>query len=138
MNLLKTPALTAALVVALCAPAFAADNAQNLYDLSTQGSSQTLKAGEQGKFVVEITPKNGAHVSDEAPLKLELSGDHVTPAKTKLTRADLPSKTPRFEVPITAQSAGQGKVDAKLTFFICTAQICSRQQKTLSIPVEVR
>lgn len=145
MNLWKTTALAAAVTVSLCAPAFAED-AANLYDLSTQGTSSQLKAGEKGTLVIAITPKNGAHVSDEAPLKIVLSGQNVKPEKTKLTHADSVSKkaegqqyaAPRFEVPLVAEAAGQGKVEAKMTFFICTEQICSRQQKTLSVPVEVK
>jgi hypothetical protein len=44
---------------------------------------------------------------------------------------------PRFEVPIAATGTGPGAVEAKLTFFICTADLCLRQQKTLSVPVRV-
>jgi hypothetical protein len=28
-------------------------------------------------------------------------------------------------------------VEAKMTFFVCTEQLCLRQQKTLSVPVTV-
>ena len=34
-------------------------------------------------------------------------------------------------------AAGKGTVEAKLTFFICTEQLCARQKKTISVPVEV-
>jgi hypothetical protein len=70
----------------------------------------------------------------------------VTPAKEQLGREDSVAKKtegqayadPRFEVPFTAAAAGKGTVDAKLTFFICTEKICARQQKNVSIPVEVQ
>lgn len=125
--------------VLLSGAAFAAEvDPSTLYELSTQGSSQKLKAGEQGKFVLEIRVKDGAHVSDEAPLKLAVSGQKVKPGKDKLTLADSVGKpNPRFEVPVTAETAGKGAVDAKLTFFICTDKLCARQQKDVSVPVEV-
>jgi hypothetical protein len=109
-----------------------------LYELSTKDSSATVKAGEKGKWVLSIQPKAGAHVSDEAPLKIELSGTHLKLEKAKLVRQDAaPGPNPKFEVPFTAETAGKGSLEAKLTFFICTDKICSRQQKTLSVPVVI-
>ncbi len=116
-----------------------------LYELTTQGSSQKIKAGSKGTFVVALKTKNGSHVSGEAPFKIEVSGKGVKPDKEKLSLADAVEKKPvpdgvvdpRFEVPFTAASVGRAAVDAKLTFFICTAKICARQQKTLSVPIEV-
>lgn len=116
-----------------------------LYEVSTEGTSTKVKAGEQGVFVLSIKSKQGAHVSDEAPLKLELKGTQVVPAQEKLALKDSVAKKvagqqfvdPRFEVPFKAPAAGKGALEAKLTFFICSEQLCSRQQKTFSLPVEV-
>lgn len=116
-----------------------------LYEVTTAGSTTALKAKEDGKFVLAIKPKPSAHVSAEAPLKLELTGKNVTLSKEKFTLEDSVSKpapgeqyaASQFEVPFTAEKPGQGSVDAKLTFFICTEKICSRQQKALSVPVHV-
>lgn len=116
-----------------------------LYEVSTEGTSTKVKAGEQGVFVLSIKSKQGAHVSDEAPLKLELKGTQVVPAQEKLALKDSVAKKaagqqyadPRFEVPFKAQAAGKGTLEAKLTFFICSEQLCARQQKTFSLPVEV-
>lgn len=118
----------------------------SLYEISTEGTSAKVKAGEKGVFVLAIKSKAGAHVSDEAPLKLQVKGTQLTPAKEQLGREDSVAKKaegqsfvdPRFEVPFTAAVSGKGAVDAKLTFFICTEKICARQQKTVSIPVEVQ
>jgi hypothetical protein len=117
-----------------------------LYEVRTEGSSQKVKAGEKGTFVLAIKTKGGAHISEEAPLKVELSGQKVKPEKAKLGRTDSVGKKeagqehadPRFEVPFTAEGSGKGSVDAKLTFFVCTAKICARQQKAVSVPVEVQ
>jgi hypothetical protein len=148
MPLFRRISTVAAVVAAVtCTQALAADEVDpaSLYELSTEGSSTKVKAGEKGTFVLAIKTKAGAHVSEEAPLKLELKGAQVTPAKEKLGREDSVTKKaqgqafvdPRFEVPFTAAAAGKGSVDAKLTFFVCTEKICARQQKTVSVPVEV-
>ncbi|MBU8900057.1 hypothetical protein DRW03_18405 [Corallococcus sp. H22C18031201] len=138
----------AALWVALAvAPALAQDvDPTSFYEVSTAGSTAQVKAGQSGTFVLAIKTKGGSHVSEDAPLKLELKGNQVTPAKEKLTREDSVAKKPsgaqfvdpRFEVPFTAGAAGKGSVDAKLTFFICTEKLCAKQQKTISVPVEVQ
>ncbi|HZA51332.1 MAG TPA: hypothetical protein VE549_11375 [Myxococcaceae bacterium] len=137
-----------ALAIALSAAgvALAKDvDPSTLYEVTTRGSTEKLKAGETGSFVLQISPKPGAHVSDEAPLRLELKGQNVKVEKAKLTLADSVAKkaegqkyqNPRFEVPVTAAGAGKGSVDGKLVFFICTENLCARQQKTLSVPIEI-
>lgn len=138
----------AAMLAALAwtAPALAEDvDPSSLYEVTTEGTSTQVKAGEKGMFVLAIKTKPGAHVSEEAPLKLEVKGTQLAPGKEKLGREDSVAKKvagqefvdPRFEVPFTTSAAGKGTVDAKLLFFICTEKICARQQKTVSLPVEV-
>lgn len=143
----RITALATALVALVCVRAQAEGqvDASTLYEVSTEGTSLKVKTGEQGTFVLSIKSKAGAHVSDEAPLKLELKGTQLTPAKEKLVMGDSVAKKatgqqfadPRFEVPFKATAAGKGTLDAKLVFFICSEQLCSRQTKTFSIPVEV-
>jgi hypothetical protein len=119
----------------------------SLYEVKTDGSSTEVKGGEKGKVVISIIAKNGAHVSDEAPLRIELSSKDATLEKEKLTLADSLVKKapgsseypdPRFEVAFTAPASGKATVDAKMTFFICTEKVCARQTKTLSFPVAIR
>jgi hypothetical protein len=139
--------LAAALLALACSPVHAEGQVDpaTLYEVSTAGSSAQVKTGESGVFVLSIKSKPGAHVSDEAPLRLELKGTGVVPTQDKLALKDSVAKKaaghefvdPRFEVPFKADAAGKGRVEAKLTFFICSEQLCARQQKTFSVPVEV-
>lgn len=137
------------LMVAVLAamPALAETDVKDLYEVSTDGTSVAVKAGEKGSVVIAFKTKDTAHVSDEAPLKIELSGKDVKLDKAKLTLADSLAKKeeggksppdPRFEVGFTAAAKGKVTVDAKLTFFICTDKICARQTKSLSLPVDVQ
>ncbi|MEW5740798.1 MAG: hypothetical protein AB1938_17855 [Myxococcota bacterium] len=126
--------------------ALAEVDVKTLYDVTTEGTSTQVKAGEKGKVAIAIKTKEGAHVSDEAPLKIELSSKEAKLDKQKLAYADSLAKKgegeksppdPRFEVAFTAPK-GKATVEAKLTFFICTDKICARQTKSLSLPVEVQ
>lgn len=118
----------------------------SLYEVTTAGSTTSLKAGESGKVVISIKMKDGAHVSDEAPLKIELSSKQSTLVKEKLTLADSLNKKaegataypdPRFEVGFTPTTQGETSVEAKLIFFVCTEKLCARQTRQLSLPVQV-
>ncbi len=109
-----------------------------LYELSTGGSTTRLKAGESGKLVIAIIAKDGAHISEDAPLKIELSSRESVLPKPKLTQADAVKKgESRFEAVFTPTAQGPTSVEAKLTFFVCAKDQCTRQVRTLSLPVEV-
>ena len=138
--------LMSVLMVVAALNAQAETDVATFYEVTTEGTSTKLKAGDTGKVVISIKAKNGAHVSDEAPLKIELSSKESKLSKEKLTLADSlnPKKAgetnypdPRFEVPFTPTAHGASTVEAKMTFFICTEKQCSRQTKNLSFPVEV-
>ena len=114
------------------------------YKVSTEGTTAQVAKGEKGKVVFSIETLEGAYVSDEAPLRIELKGQNAAVAQQKLTlkdsvakntRTDKKTADPRFEVPFEP-SAEKGSVEMKATFFICTKNICARQQKNLSLPFE--
>jgi hypothetical protein len=134
--------MTTILMLAVLAQA---PDVTSLYDLDTAGTSQKVKAGEKGKLVIEIRAKSGAHISNEAPLKIELKGTGATPEKDKLVYQDSIGQKrngaeypdPRFEVPFTAPSAGKASIEAKMKFFVCTEKVCQPQQKTITLPVDV-
>jgi len=132
-------------LLATAASAAEADIA-SMYEVSTEGTSAQVKAGDKGKVVISIRAKNGAHVSDEAPLRIELSSKESKLDKEKITLADSLNKKekdakvypdPRFEVGFTPATQGHTTVNAKMTFFICTESLCSRQTKNITLPVEV-
>jgi hypothetical protein len=159
--------LAAAGLCGLSAAALAGDqppDVSKLYQVTTDGSSTRLGAGQKGKLVLTIKASEAAHVSDEAPLKISLSGTNgAAPEKATLAYADQVSQKAAgqtyanpvvFEVPFTVAAPAEAKdapkpakdakaapitatIDAKMTFFICTAEICSRQQKQVSLPVQV-
>ena len=117
LHLRRITSLAAALVAIASTQVLAEGQVDpaTLYEVSTEGTSTQVKAGEQGVFVLSIKSKAGAHVSDEAPLKLELKGGtQLAPAQEKLALKDSVAKKaagqqfvdPRFEVPFKATAAG--------------------------------
>lgn len=122
-----------------------ATDVSGLYEVITEGTSTTTEAGKTATLSIAIVTREGAHVSDEAPLRIELSGTNAQPAQQRLTLANsLEQKPagqkypkPRFQVSYTAGAPGKATMDAKMVFFICTEDVCARQTKTLSFPLEV-
>ena len=145
MRLFSSLTLMSSLLVASLALAAEVDPT-TLYKITTDGTTAKVAPGKKGTLVLEIQSLKGAHVSDEAPLRIQLSGTGaVSPEKAQLVYGDSVRKPsasvkypdPRFEVPLAPQGKGPGTVEAKMTFFVCTDQLCLRQQKTLSVPVTV-
>lgn len=125
----------------------AAPRPQELYTLSFAGSSSTLKVGERGKVVVRIEPRYaGAHVTApaEAPLRITYAAPHVAPDAAELRvvqpvgNATQGIERPTFEMPVVARTAASAVVTAEVTFNICLEdKLCARQQRQLSIPIDV-
>ena len=82
-----------------------------------------------------------AHVSPDAPLSMTVSaGPALDLPKPKLGRTDAKpteAKGVEFEVPFVGKQPGKDELKAQMTFFICTEKICSRQQREVSVPVDV-
>lgn len=137
-------------VIALCLVGLVAEAAEvdaaTLYEISTEGSSKQVKSGEKGKVVIEIRAAKEAHVSTEAPLRIELVGKGAKPEKEKLTLADSVGQkqpgqdyaNPRFEVPFSVTEPGAKSIEAKMVFFICTDTLCARQQRNVSVAFEAK
>jgi hypothetical protein len=135
-------AALAALAVPWATLADPAADAAKSYRLETAGTTETLRTGEKGTFVLSIVPVGKVHVHPQAPLKISLE---ATPGlkleKTSLGKADpVDPKADgrRFEVPFVAQAAGKQEAKAKVDFFICSDQWCVKQVRDVSVAVNVR
>jgi hypothetical protein len=136
----------AVLLLLLSNVARAEEDAASLYEVSTEGTTSSFKAGQKGKVVIEIRARSGGYIKGETPLKIELAGKDVTPEKATLSYKDSVGKKksgqdypdPRFEVALSGAAPAKGQVEAKLSFFVCTDKLCARQQKTVLLPVEVQ
>lgn len=144
-RMIRSMALLSSLLcgVALAQPP--ADPA-SLYELVAEPAAESARSGEPVKLRIAIRSKQGAYVSNEAPLRIDLSAQNATPAKERLTRADAIAAgaptgqkpaDPSWEAAYTAGDPGTATLEAKIAFFICTENLCARQQRTVSVPVQV-
>lgn len=115
---------------------------KTLYTAELKLSSADVKAGEGGTVVLSVRPKAGAHVKGETPFKALLAATGpVTIEKTELGFKDHTSiveEGPVFEVPFKASAAGEGKLDADLSFYVCIAEACVKTTEKLSTAVTVK
>jgi hypothetical protein len=132
-------AIVGALFVAVGSGHARAAEAAALYDVALEATPKVAK-GAQGRVVARITPKSGAHVSEEAPASLTLSASTgLAVSKARSGKGDLKFSGPAasFEVPFTASASGSGTIDATLKFYICTDTACTQQERKASLAVTV-
>ena len=116
-----------------------------LYELSASMGAPKICAGQPATLVIAVKAKPGNHISEEAPLRIELSGVNAIPVKAALKLSDSLVKKEhgkeitevRFEVPYTTAQPGSAQADARAIVFVCTENLCLRDKKDLSVPFEV-
>jgi ABC-type uncharacterized transport system YnjBCD substrate-binding protein len=117
-----------------------AGKTDGMFTVEAKASPDKLAAAAKGtvEIVVKVNPEG--HISNEAPLKVSLAVKNVQIAKEKYTKADAVYKDggAALSVPFTAGEKGAATVDAEMTFFICSKEICEKHEKKLSIPVTVQ
>jgi hypothetical protein len=118
-----------------------AGKTDNLFTLESKATPDKLAPGAKGSVAIEIKVKPEGHISDEAPFKATLAAKNLQLAKDKLAKSDAVYKDrgATVSLPFTAGAEkGAASVDASLTFFICSKEICERHERKLSIPVTVQ
>lgn len=114
---------------------------RSLYEVELE-APQGLSAGEAGTFTLAIRPKDGAEVKPETPLRAELEASGGLRAeKTRLGYADharVEDKGPVFEIPVTAEAAGEAEIGVDLDFYICIAELCMKTGEELKATTSIQ
>src|SRR5581483_9464270 len=100
----------------------------DLFKVKASLASPDVAVGHSTKLKVNFDVAEGAHISDEAPLTIKLSGDGVSFEKPVLHYADSlqpRGPAPKFEEQLTASAPGSHTVDIDLSFYVCTAELCN-------------
>ena len=109
--------------------AMAADDTSALYDLVYQVEGE-VASGKTGACSLTITPKGKQTLKTNTPFKAMVKGsDGVAVSKDKYTAKDFvdeKAEAKTIKTEFTASKAGEGTVNADLTFFLCTDEICKR------------
>lgn len=98
-------------------------------------------SGELGQFAITLTPLGGYHVNEEFPLSVELEAPvEVGLSKSQLEKddtAEFGEDRARFDVPFTPTGAGAHRVNATVSFAVCTPETCIPDERTLALVVPV-
>ncbi len=111
------------------------------YKIVSEGTTTKLKAGANGKLVIQVVPQNGFKVSDETPFSLKLAAtDGVKLDGTQFQRKDLvdpKAKDPQVKTGFRAEKKGEHTVSGDLVFFLCTEKLCQRMTAKTSVKIAV-
>jgi hypothetical protein len=140
----KTIVTAAALGFALACQTAAADDdpAKGTWKIDSAATTASVAQGQKGKVALTLmTLTNAVHISQDAPLKIELASTGLKLDKTVLAHADAvdpKSGQPKFEVAFTADQKGSQTVDANMSFFVCSEKWCLRQKEKVTLKVDVK
>lgn len=98
--------------------------------------------GKPAKIDIRFSVPAGSHISPDAPLAIKLKGpEGVKFDKPVLHYADAvppAGEAPRFTNQATASAAGEADIEAAMTYYVCTANLCNRQSKTEHLHLSVK
>ena len=112
------------------------------YIIAPAAEPAPVATGKPCQYRLSITPKAPWHLKTTTPLKVQLASTAgLKLTKTTLTWQDAAESTGDAKAVQTGcegAKAGMQKVDADLSFFLCTDEICQRQTDKVSLPVQVQ
>lgn len=99
-----------------------------------------LAAGKKSVVTVEIKLKPGGHFSDGSPMSASLQPANLRIERAELSRTDavVGTDAARFDIPVIPVTSGPASLDADLTYYVCTATSCIRENRHLTIPLLVQ
>ncbi len=107
------------------------------FELVAKAQNAAYTTGSAAAFDVTLSGRGEWHVNQDFPVSVEVSGpEAVAFPKKKLQRSDAKEfgeERARFQVPFTPASAGDHKVQAKVSFAMCTEANCVMENHTLAL-----
>jgi hypothetical protein len=104
--------------------------------------SPTVAVGQPADIDIRFSVPAGTHISPDAPLAIKLTGpDGIKFDKPTLHYSDAvppAGDAPRFTDRATASAPGEADIEAKMTYYVCTANLCNRQSKTEHLHLRVK
>ncbi len=101
-----------------------------------------VEVGKPAKIDIRFSVPSGSHISPDAPLTIKLKGpDSVTFDKPVLHYADAvppAGEAPRFTDQATSSAAGDADIEAAMTYYVCTAELCNRKSQTQHLHLSVK
>ena len=98
--------------------------------------------GQLGQFAITLTPRGEWHVNEEYPISVELEAPAALglprPELERADAAEFGEERARFDVPFTPTAAGEHRVQAKVSFAVCTPENCIPDERTLALVLPVQ
>ncbi|MHB8420909.1 MAG: hypothetical protein ACYDCL_22800 [Myxococcales bacterium] len=93
--------------------------------------------GRPANISVVFTVPDGSHISPDAPLTLKFKGPSTVRFLSDVLHykdADKPgAAAPSFTNQATPTATGDHAIEVDATYYVCTAELCNRQTKTLHL-----
>ena len=122
-------------------PLLLADTPAGLYTVKAKLAAAEVKVGEAATLEVKFDVAKDAHISDEAPLSIKLTGDGVSFEKPVLHYADAQKPAaagPTFKEAVTASAPGTHTVELEMSFYVCTAELCNKATEHQKIKLSAK
>lgn len=112
------------------------------YAIDTSGTSTEIKVASDGRLSIHIKPREGLKVHPQAPLEVRLKPSAgVKTEKKKLGRADVKEAEagdPELGCGVTGEQSGEQKIEADVSFFLCSDKVCQRMKDKVVVAVAVK
>jgi hypothetical protein len=112
------------------------------YTLTTAAEPSPVATGKPCAYQLSIAPKAPWVLKTATPLKVKLAATAgLKLDKSALTWDDVVdahSEVKAVRTGCLGAAKGEQKVDADLTFFLCTEEICQRYADKVALPVQVQ
>jgi hypothetical protein len=111
-------------------------------EAAVKASVPATAVGQPAPVSVVFSVPEGSHISPDAPLTLKFKGpEAVHFAKTTLHYADAQkggAGAPTFSNDATPSAAGTHDLVINASYYVCTAELCNRQTKTLHVALTAK
>ncbi|MEE8408615.1 MAG: hypothetical protein V3T05_03325 [Myxococcota bacterium] len=122
-----------------------AESKEKVYSISTATLPEAITTGSDAEFKLTITPNAPWVLKTTTPLKIILeASDGIALVKKKFSNKDIvdeksdeESDAKSVKAPFKANARGQQKINADLTFFLCTEEICQRYTDEAELSLQI-
>jgi hypothetical protein len=97
--------------------------------------------GEKSRIAIVLLPRGQYHINQQYPTSVTLDAPKtLSIEKTRFVRNDaseFSEQRAKFDIPFSSSEKGEHKLNAQVSFAVCTSKTCVPFQKNLSVTVKV-
>jgi hypothetical protein len=112
------------------------------YTVTWVSEPQTPRSQQKALLTLTIAPREGWVLKTQTPFKATLkAGDAIKLSQTRFSAkdfADPGAAAKTIKAAFEAAAAGSQRIDADLSFFLCTAEVCQRFTDAVGVQIDVK